>query len=84
MITKYIEEVETSVTKELKNIGYSFAGVRFLSTHLDDAYLFIIMGKKEGEKLFSTWIYNHERKNLFSGNYDMTLENSYDDFSNRK
>ena len=49
--------------------GYEYIGDRPLSSHPDDWYLRVVLGKNA--RGYATWLYNAHFKGLFEGHYDM-------------
>ena len=57
-------------------------GFRPYSSHPDDAYLFMVMGRRN-DGTYSTWVYNATAPGFSSGQYDLNLERALALFSHK-
>lgn len=77
----YMIEVEDMAKELCEKVGYKFVSYKFKSSHPEDLYLFLVMGRKEDN--FAVWTLNTIFESLSSGCYSLTFEEAMENMQER-
>jgi len=80
MTTRNWNQIQVDMEREVKRIGFTFVADRAASTHPDDWFLRIVLGYRESDDSYATWLYNADRGGLFHGRYDLSQSRATEDF----
>jgi hypothetical protein len=77
------QNIENQIVETVESIGYHFIECRALKSKIDDQSLQVVRGQsKDGS--FATWIHNSISGGLRYGNYNLSYEESLENFHERE
>lgn len=83
MTTRNWYQIQVDMEREVKRIGFTFIADKAASPYPGDWFLRIVLGYRESDDSYATWLYNADRGGLLHGRYDMDSSEANKDFIER-
>lgn len=77
------EKIKLKIKRELKKIGYRSILISRYSNHINDNYLYLVIGVGGYGNKHATWVFNSLEGLLYEGRFELSYKQAIQDYGKR-